>query len=108
MRKDERWLRLRDQLYWERGAKWLRCEIEGCTKFPYELHHCFFHTMKGKEKHLDTMFNLQWVCREHHISVANSRGNELYFWQIQCDRYGNTAMMNWYKSVDITYKERFW
>ena len=102
------WARLRHDLYWERGAKWLTCEIEGCTKFPYELHHVFFHTAKGMDKHLDVKFNLQWVCHEHHQSIANARLNELAFWKVQCIRYGQDAMMDWWHSVPYTTKERFW
>lgn len=93
------WARLRDSLYWERGGKWLKCEVEGCEKFPTDLHHAFVHGMKGFEKHLDVKENLQWVCREHHQSIANSWDNQVYFWGVQCARYGEKQMKKWIKSL---------
>lgn len=93
------WARLRDDLYWERGDKWLHCEIEGCKKFPYELHHVFQHGIKGLEKYLDVKYNLQWVCKAHHDSIANSEENENYFWGVQCARYGRDFMENWMNSL---------
>ena len=91
------------QLLEERG---LLCEI--CQERPAtELHHCLFHRMKG-HKELDVAENHQLTCLICHGSVANSHDNERQFWAKQCERYGEKHMLDWWESVDLRIKEKFW
>lgn len=82
------------------------CEI--CqTRRATELHHCLFHRRKG-HKELDVAENFQLTCLICHSSVANSHANERAFWKVQVSRYGEKHMLDWWESIPLKTKERFW
>jgi hypothetical protein len=95
------WAALRETILRDRGPF---CEI--CDIAPaVELHHCLWHRMRGRDE-LDSIFNLQFLCRECHI-YANGFENRRRFWREQCKRYTREVMVNWYESLDLKIKENF-
>jgi hypothetical protein len=74
------------------------CEC-GCDKAGSDLHHCFIHRMKGYPV-LDDERNLVYVNHDEHISRKfDNKEWRVYFWQIQCRRYGENKMLEWIEQV---------
>lgn len=88
----------------ERG---ITCEVEGCLETAMEAHHCLYRKKKGKKpvKELDMDENLQLVCEAHHAVEAKSYKNKIYFWHVQCERFGKEHMIKWHNSVPLKIKE---
>lgn len=82
---------------------------EWCHDRPaVEKHHMLVHRMKGVPE-LNNERNLLKVCRRCHESgQVNSYFSRCYFWACQCDKYGYEDMMNWYSSLPLKIKEKFW
>ena len=83
------------------------CEVAGCTNPAEEAHHVFYHRRKGKpELDVDENFQLVCVSCHKHTGKAKSYENRVYFWQVQCERYGHEHMVRWHDSVKLKVKEK--
>lgn len=83
------------------------CEVLGCENPAEEAHHCLYRKKKGKHPvpELDMDENLQLVCKPHHEVEAKSYKNKIYFWGVQCKRYGHEHMVDWHESLPLKIKE---
>jgi hypothetical protein len=88
----------------ERGIT--QCEVEGCDNFALEAHHCLYGKKKGHSE-LDMDENLCLVCEDCHSASGKAKSFEhkLYFWQVQCERFGHKHMVEWHNSVRLKKKE---
>jgi len=91
----------------ERGIS--QCEVQGCNNPAEEAHHCLYGKKGGKHPvpELNMDENLQLVCRicHKHSGRARSHENKVYFWNVQCDRYGREHMIKWHDSLSLKVKE---
>jgi len=63
--------------------------------------------MKG-HKELDDKRNIMLVCSAcHHSGIVNGFEARRWFWQRQCERYGQQAMQEFWEGVCLKAKERF-
>ena len=79
------------------------CEICG-RNTQLELHHCLY----GRDKHrpeLDCEYNYQVVCKQCHMTVAESAENKWNFLLKQIDRYGYDIMYKWHESIPKMYRD---
>ena len=82
------------------------CEVMGCANPAEEAHHIFYGRRKGHPE-LDTDENFQLVCQDCHkySGRAKSFENKVWFWQVQCERYGEERMKAWHDGVTLKVKE---
>jgi len=80
------------------GFTFIKCEC-GCGNYAHDLHHCFI----PDDKYLDLLSderNLVYVNHDEHIARKfDNREWRIKFWKIQCDRYGEAAMLEWVNSL---------
>lgn len=83
-----------------------RCEI--CGKYPSkpELHHTFWGRRRGDQQR-DVEENLSLLCQRCHQSVGGHE-RKRWFWKKRVGEYGADHMLQWWETVNIKAKERFW
>ncbi len=86
------------------------CEC-GCGKQGEHAHHVFIHNIKknGKSryKELNDWRNLVLVNGDEHIKRKfDTRAWRQRFWKMQCERYGESAMMEWVNSLPAKLSNR--
>ena len=75
-----------------------KCEVryngKDCERRGTQRHHGLIRTGKG---FLDVLINYQLVCMTCHTDTgrADSKENHVYFYTLQCDRYGKEVVDNW-------------
>lgn len=71
----------------------------GCGQRAHDLHHCFIGRRKGYPI-LDDERNLVIVNHAEHISRKfDVMIWRVFFWEVQCLRYGEKAMLEWIYAV---------
>ena len=98
----ETWTQLKARLIQERGSLCERCKIKNAT----DLHHALIGRMKRKTE-LNVEYNAELLCKDCHAS-AGDYIQRLRFWNKQCKRYGEEAMVSWYDGLSLIIKERFY
>ena len=85
------------------------CECEGCNNPAEQCHHCLYRRDK-RYPELNTDENFQLVCYECHFVTgkADSFENRVYFWKVQCERYGADHMILWHDNLRLKVKERIY
>ena len=71
-----------------------------------ELHHALIGRMKGV-KELDLPQNIMCVCKTCHEKKIHGRVVKEWFWKIQVQRYGETAMRLWLQGLPLKIKPKF-
>ena len=82
------------------------CEC-GCGGYGQDLHHCFIHDNKYIPVLSDER-NLVLVNHHEHTALKkfNNREWRIRFWKIQCDRYGEKAMLEWVEQIPPKMRSR--
>jgi hypothetical protein len=81
------------------------CEMEGCERPGAEAHHCLYKKAK-RYPELNCDENFQIVCKPHHETrMTDTYENRLYFWRVQCERYGREHMIAWHDALPLKVKE---
>jgi hypothetical protein len=73
----------------------------GCRQWGYDLHHCFLGRRKGYPI-LDDERNLVYVNADEHRPPVKKFDKQIwrvFFWEVQCLRYGEKAMLEWIDAV---------
>ena len=85
------------------------CECEGCNNPAEQAHHCLYRRDK-RYPELNDDENLQLVCYYHHMvdGTADSWENRVWFWGVQCERYGADHMIEWHDNLRLKVKERIY
>lgn len=77
---------------------------EWCHKREAEQrHHCLIHDSKRFHGELTVKENLMAVCAYCHTGecLLNGYDIRLWFWSIQCERYGIDHMLDWLESLPV-------
>ena len=76
-----------------------------------ERHHCLIHDTKRFHEELTVEENLMlaWSYCHTGVCVLNGLDVRLWFWGVQCERYGVDHMLDWLDSlpVKLRYSRRF-
>ena len=72
-------------------------------------HHCLINHDKNNHE-LDDPRNIGMVCRECHSQWIGTGGRLVKesWWKIQCTKFGEAEMQEWYSALNLIIKERFW
>lgn len=102
-------------LMWVPKGQYCMCCGNIMPREKLQRHHTFFKRTKNKraKESVDDERNITLVCARCHSTdgttgLANSRDYKLRAWIKQCERYGRDSMIEWYNSVPLIIKERFW
>ena len=91
-------LRLRHELVEARGGI---CENPDCHNPASDTHHCCIGDKKALKDILFTKYNLVLLCRKCNTSrIYDNESGRLYWWGVQCARYGEKRMVSWLDSVN--------
>lgn len=78
----------------------------GCKSTGHDLHHCFLGRRKGVAI-LDDERNLVLVNHLQHVArMFDNRTWRIKFWQVQCKRYGEKAMLEWVSKIPAKMRSR--
>jgi hypothetical protein len=94
--KHEQW---KLDLIQKRGYVCEFCHLEPAT----ELHHALIGRNKNIPE-LDIEYNLMCVCHNCHETEIHGRAVKIWFWGIQCQRYGITVMTKWLNGLPLKIK----
>ena len=74
-----------------------------------EEHHCLIGRDKNNPE-LDDPKNKAPVCWKCHRKWVGTGGRLVResFWKIQCERFGEAEMQEYYSSLSLKTKERYW
>ena len=73
----------------------------GCGQQAHDLHHCFIRRRKGYPV-LDDERNLVFVNADEHrppVKKFDVQIWRVFFWEVQCVRYGEKSMLEWIDAV---------
>jgi hypothetical protein len=81
------------------------CRIRQAT----DHHHCLVGRDKNN-KELDDPRNIGDVCRECHRQWIGTGGRKVReaWWNIKCKLHGEEDMREWYSSLTLRTRERYW
>ena len=102
MKHDEMW---KPDLIRKRNYVCEYCKIRPAT----DLHHALIGRMKGHPE-LDCEENFMVACARCHTGdeLLDTQEVKEWFWNVQCDRYGHTHMLNWVKSLSLKLKPQLY